>query len=164
MNVLISACLLGEPVRYDGNSNNHKVDHLQPLIHQWRQQERLIPICPEVAGGLGIPRAAAEICGGDGNDVLMGRASVVDNTGRNVSAEFIAGAQHALGIAQQYGAGVALLAARSPSCGSRQIYDGTFQGTLLPGIGVTAALLEQHGIRCFGPDDIGELLEWMREE
>ena len=163
MKILVSACLLGEPVRYDGNSNEHKVDHLYPLLHKWKQQGRLIAVCPEVSGGLGIPRAAAEIHQGDGRDVLTGQAFVMDNTGRNVSAEFIAGAQKTLRIAQQQGATVALLAARSPSCGSRQIYDGTFQGTLIPGIGVTAALLEQHGIRCFGPDEVGELLEWLGE-
>ncbi len=164
MNLLISACLLGEPVRYDGRDNHNKAEHLHDVLQPLKEQGRLIAVCPEVAGGLGIPRAAAEIIGGDGHDVLAGQARVIDNTGQDVSAEFIAGAQQTLDIARRSGAGAALLAARSPSCGSRQIYDGTFGGRLIPGVGVTVALLEQHGIRCFGPDDIGELLVWMGEE
>src|SRR5690606_22331378 len=89
MNLLISACLLGEPVRYDGRDNHNTAEHLHDVLQSLKEQGRLIAVCPEVAGGLGIPRAAAEIIGGDGHDVLAGQARVIDNTGQDVSAEFI---------------------------------------------------------------------------
>lgn len=161
--LLVSACLLGQPVRYDGESNANKVNQLAEQLRQWQQQGRIIAVCPEVAGGLTTPRPAAEIQGGDGHDVLDGKAKVITTQGDDVTTEFIKGAQQTLALAQKYHAMAALLAARSPSCGVGQIYDGEFQRQLTQGDGVTVALLQRHGIQCFSPDDHSCLLHWMND-
>lgn len=157
MKILISACLLGQPVRYDGRSNEQKMQPFQHTLQQWQQAGWLVPVCPETAGGLPTPRPAAEIIAADGAQVLAGKAQVKSVDGADFTAAFIAGAEKALQQAQQSNATFALLAARSPSCGSQGIYDGSFNGRLRAGMGVTAALLEQHGIRCFSPENVTEL-------
>lgn len=149
--ILVSACLLGQPVRYDGKSNDQKVAAYQAQMHQWQQQGRIIPICPEMLGGLPTPRPAAEIVQGQ----------VITHDGQNVTDEFQSGAQKTLQLAQQHNAIAALLAARSPSCGSDGIYNGEFNGTLIDGLGVTAQLLEDHNIRCFSPDNFQALLDYL---
>jgi uncharacterized protein YbbK (DUF523 family) len=138
--LLVSACLVGIPCQYHGGSCPN--DQLQALA----MQGHILPLCPEVVGGLPIPRPPAEIQGGDGNDVLEGRAKVVNIEGKDVTAEFLAGAQKALLVAHRWGIKVAILKARSPSCGVGQIYDGSFSGRLVEGDGVTAALLKREGI------------------
>ena len=136
---LISACLVGQHVRYDGkHSLNEKI---QALI----ASHQVILVCPEMAGGLATPRLAAEIIGGDGHDVLAGKARVINTVGEDVTAAFIQGAQLALTLAQHHQVTHVILKANSPSCGSQQIYDGTFQGQKRTGQGVTTALLQQHG-------------------
>lgn len=110
------------------------------------RQGSAVAVCPEVAGGLGTPRRPAEIVGGDGRDVLDGRAGVVDDAGADVTEAFVAGARRALELARRSGATIAVLTDKSPSCGPGEIYDGTFSGTRRTGIGVTAALLARHGI------------------
>lgn len=151
--ILISRCLLGEPVRYDGVAK--LVEH--PLLQQWQQQGRLVPICPEMAGGLGCPRPAAEIRGGQGLAVLDGRTAVMTRSGRDVSAAFVCGAEAALQLCKEQQIRFALLKSRSPSCGSQQTYDGSFDGSLVAGAGVTAALLSRQGIRCYDESQL-ELL------
>ncbi|MFF8773160.1 DUF523 domain-containing protein [Kitasatospora sp. NPDC015120] len=138
--VLVSACLAGVPCRYDGRARTARV--VEDLV----AGGRAVVVCPEGAGGLPTPRPAAEIVGGDGADVLDGRARVVDAAGTDCTEEFTAGARAALAAAEASGARRALLTARSPSCGCGQVYDGTFGGTLRPGDGVTAALLRRAGI------------------
>ena len=138
--LLISACLVGIPCRYDGGSCPH--DQLQALA----ARGDVLPLCPEVLGGLPTPRSPTEIQGGDGGDVLEGRAWVVNIEGKDVTTEFLAGAQKALRVAQRWGIKEAILKARSPSCGVGQIYDGSFSGRLVEGDGVTAALLKREGI------------------
>lgn len=140
---LVSACLLGLPCAYDGRG--HPVDDLLALA----ACGQVVPICPEVAGGLPIPRPPAEIVGGDGGDVLDGRARVVTVAGDDVTAAFLRGAERALAVARQHGIVTAILRQRSPSCGSTCICDGTHSGTLVPGQGVTAALLRRHGVEVF---------------
>ncbi|MFH9350315.1 DUF523 domain-containing protein [Kitasatospora sp. NPDC017646] len=108
-------------------------------------QGRAVVVRPEGAGGLPTPRPAAEIVGGDGADVLDGRARVVDATGADRTAEFVAGARAALAAAEEAGARRAVLMARSPSCECGQVYDGTVSGEPRPGGGVTAALLRRAG-------------------
>lgn len=137
---LISACLLGQKVRYDGRDCLVKaiLDHVMP--------KQYVAICPEVAGGLSIPRPAAEIQLGDGHDVLAGQAQVMTRDQHNVSQAFIHGAYAALSLAQQHGITHAILKSNSPSCGYSTIYDGSFSGQKRLGDGVTAALLKQHGI------------------
>jgi uncharacterized protein YbbK (DUF523 family) len=155
--ILVSACLLGEAVRYDGKS----LPQQHPLLEQWRSENRLVSFCPEVAGGLPTPRVAAEIDHGDGYDVLQQRAQVTDHAGQNVSAAFIKGAKLALDICRQQNITIAILSARSPSCGNDQIYDSSFSSQLKKGSGVTAALLRQHGISVFNQHSIDEIVDYL---
>lgn len=126
---LVSACLTGLSTRYDGCSkpDSRCLRVLQDFDY--------IPICPEQLGGLPTPRSAAELIGGDGRDVLQGRARVVTVDGIDVTNAFLSGARAVLKIARDQNITLALLKAKSPSCG------------LTPMVGVTAALLERHGIR-----------------
>ena len=141
--VLISACLLGFPCRYDGAG---KADaRLQALA----KTRRLIPVCPEQLGGLPTPRPPAERVG----------ERVLARDGTDVTPAFVRGAEETLRLARQLGCTTAILKARSPSCGSGQIYDGTFSGRLVSGSGVTAALLRQNGIAVrTEEDDLSALL------
>ncbi len=154
--ILVSACLLGQKVRYDGSDK----DQGSALLNELIAQDRVVTICPEVAGGLGVPRLAAEIQTGTGGDVLNEQARVFDSAGQNVTAEFVSGAQQALALAQQHNVRAAILKARSPSCGNAQVYDGTFGKRLIDGSGVTAALLERHGIKVFNEDEIAAALDY----
>lgn len=148
--ILVSSCLAGRPVRYDGAAKPVEAD----LFERWRAEGRLIPFCPEVAGGLTVPRPPAEIVGGDGGDVLDGTARILTGTGEDVTEEFLRGARLALETARRSGARTALLKEGSPSCGSHRIYDGTFTGNPTPGTGVTTALLERAGIKVFAETDL----------
>ncbi|MFI6049789.1 DUF523 domain-containing protein [Streptomyces violascens] len=138
--ILVSACLRGVPCRFDGQ---HKASS---GIEDAVAGREVVSFCPEVAGGLATPRQPAELVGGDGHDVLDGTARVVEDTGRDVTAEFMDGARRALVAARRGGCTEALLMPRSPSCGRGAVYDGSFAGELVPGDGVTAALLERNGI------------------
>jgi uncharacterized protein YbbK (DUF523 family)/GNAT superfamily N-acetyltransferase len=138
---IVSACLVGVACRYNA------VCRTDPALAIRFAKGELFPVCPELAGGLGLPRSPAELEGGDGTLVLSGKASVVDREGLKVTDAFVAGARATLALARAVGASEAFLAANSPSCGSRFVYDGSFSGRLVPGDGVTAALLEQNGIR-----------------
>lgn len=142
--VLVSACLLGQPVRYDGRTSGHP-----HLLQQWQAEGRVVPLCPEVAGGLPTPRPPAEIPGGQGGQVLDGSTQVITVMGEDVSAHFLAGAQLALVLVRRHGIGVAVLKSGSPSCGNRLTYDGTFSGVKVAGEGVTAALLRRAGVQVF---------------
>lgn len=133
--ILVSACLLGAKVRYNGGDCAQSAS----LWGQWHQEGRLVSVCPEVAGGLTTPRPPAEIRG----------IRVVTNADRDVTIEFQRGAQQALTLCQKHDIKLAILKARSPSCGNEYIYDGTFSKTVIDGQGITAALLTQHGIRVF---------------
>ena len=146
--VLVSACLAGVPSRYDSTGSYE--DAVARLV----AEGRAVLVCPEVDGGLGTPRPPAEIVGGDGSDVLEGRARVVTNDGTDVTDAYLAGARIALAAAQRAGAGVAILKARSPSCGRGEIYDGTHTRTLPAGDGVTAALLRKHDIQVLTDEDV----------
>ena len=146
--ILVSACLLGQPVRYDGTGRRSD----DVLFELWRDQGRLVPFCPEVRGGLPVPRPAAEISGGYGEDVLDGRARVLTREGTDVTRYFVVGAWQALAQARTYAVRMAILKEGSPSCGSSLIHDGTFGDRKIPGEGVTTALLERHGIAVFAED------------
>ena len=140
MKMIISACLLGVPCRYDGGHSRNEAAMNRQETYQ------LIPVCPEESGGLPTPRPPAEIVGGDGDAVLDGTAKVMTADGTDVTTAYLRGAHHALEVAQSHGATHVILKARSPSCGCGLIYDGTFSGTLTSGDGVTTALLKRHGI------------------
>ncbi|TYO75287.1 DUF523 domain-containing protein [Pseudomonas sp. CK-NBRI-02] len=157
--VLVSACLLGQPVRYDGRDSGHP-----DLLQRWQAEGRVVPLCPEVVGGLPTPRPPAEIPGGQGAAVLDGQAQVVTVTGLDVSEAFLAGARQALALVREHGIRVAVLKAGSPSCGNRLTYDGTFSGVKVPGEGVTTALLRREGVLVFSElelEDAQRALEGM---
>lgn len=138
--MLLSACLAGRACRYDGSDNAD--DKVAALL----DERDAVLVCPEEEGGLGTPRPPAEIVGGDGHDVIAGRARVVTKQGRDVTEEYLGGARLALESARAAGATTAVLKARSPSCGKGCIYDGSFSRTARAGDGVTTALLEANGI------------------
>ncbi|TDF79893.1 DUF523 domain-containing protein [Pseudomonas sp. H9] len=142
--VLVSACLLGQTVRYDGRSSGHP-----DLLQRWQAEGRVVALCPEVAGGLPTPRPPAEIPGGQGSAVLDGDAQVITVSGEDVSAQFLAGAQLALGLVRRHGIRIAVLKSGSPSCGNQLTYDGTFSGRKVSGEGVTTALLRREGVQVF---------------
>jgi uncharacterized protein YbbK (DUF523 family) len=157
--ILVSACLMGRKVRYDGSAKTSSA----AVLADWRAEGRLVSFCPEVAGGLPVPRPAAEIEGGAGGAaVLAGTARVLTSGGEDVTAEFVAGARAALEAARSAGARMAVLKEGSPSCGTLAIYDGSFAGRKNPGQGVTTALLERHGIRVFGEDRLDEAAGYLR--
>lgn len=143
--LIISACLLGRPCRYDGGSKGLNSSITDAL----RAKYQLIPVCPECMGGLAIPRQPSERKG----------ELVVMKDGTNVTESFLLGARRTLDTALENGCTCALLKERSPSCGYGSIYDGSFTGTLTAGDGVAAAMLAEHGIAVFGESRIGELLE-----
>ena len=144
--IIVSACLMGCCCRYDEKSN------LKQEIAKLVQEGNAIPVCPEQVGGLSTPRPPAEIIGGSGFDVLEGKAQVVDVNGKDVTAQFLKGAQETLKMAQLVGATSAILKQRSPSCGSKEIYDGSFSHKRIEGMGVTAALLTKNGIKVTDED------------
>ncbi|MFB0958909.1 DUF523 domain-containing protein [Proteiniclasticum sp. QWL-01] len=154
MKILVSACLLGEAVRYDGRSS--PVDWIQTLA----AQHELISFCPEVEGGLPVPREAAELTR-DARLVLeTGGGGVLTKTGSDVTEAFVTGARAALVCCRKYGVTVALLKERSPSCGSHAVYDGSHTGRLIPGAGLTATLLEENGIKVFSENDRDQLQQF----
>ncbi|WP_194789643.1 DUF523 domain-containing protein [Pseudomonas sp. UFMG81] len=149
--VLVSACLLGQPVRYDGRASGHP-----DLLQRWQGEGRVVPLCPEVAGGLATPRPPAEIPGGQGGYVLDGQARVLTVAGEDVSEAFLAGARLALELVRRHGIRVAVLKSGSPSCGNRHTYDGSFTGVKVAGEGVTTALLRREGVQVFSELELAE--------
>ena len=134
MRLLVSACLLGCPCRYDGTA---KAD---PRVLALMERHTLIPVCPEQLGGLPTPRLPSE----------RREGGVFDRGGKNVTPQYRQGAEEVLRLARLYGCTHAVLKERSPSCGSGQIYDGSFSHVLVPGSGVAAELLAQNGITVLG--------------
>ena len=141
MNILVSACLLGLSCRYDGSGC-----YLAEL-ERLKERHHLIPVCPEVYGGLPTPREPAERVGG----------SVITKSGRDVTAQYEKGAREALLLARRLGCRAALLKDKSPSCGKGRIYDGSFGGRLIPGDGMLARLLSDGGIPVFTEREIEAL-------
>lgn len=142
MNILVSACLLGMNCRYDGGSV------LDENIKQLKEKYHLVPVCPEIYGGLKTPRDPAERV----ND------KIITVSGEDVTKEYQNGATETLKLALLYDCKYAILKMRSPSCGYGKIYDGTFSGKLIEGNGVTAQLLADNGITVLGESRIEELL------
>ena len=140
--ILISACLVGDNVKYDGGNNKN------PLIEKLLEKYELVPFCPEVEGGLPIPRHPSEQRG----------EQVINDIDEDVTDEFERGADLALNICLYLKITKAILKERSPSCGVHSIYDGTFSHKVIPGMGVTAALLKRKGIEVYSEDEIGSLL------
>ncbi len=158
--ILVSACLLGEPVRYDGTARTGLL-----LPQRWRDEGRIVGFCPECAAGLPTPRPPAEIApGDDAGAILDGHGAVREIGGGDVTAAFVAAAHRTLAFARAQGCAWALLADRSPSCGSRFVHAGRFDGTLRPGLGLTAALLRQSGIQVFAEAGIPALAALVDDE
>ena len=146
-NIIVSACLLGEPCRYDGASKT-----CQEVL-RLRDRYNLIPVCPEVFGGLSTPRIPSERIGD----------RVVSKVGTDVTAQYLRGAETALRMAEAGQVAFALLKARSPSCGKGQIYDGTFTGTLTDRHGVTVELFLEAGIPVYTEEELACLLNGSNE-
>jgi len=158
--ILISACLMGHKVRYSGSEKAH----FEETLRGWQEEQRLVTHCPELAAGLSIPRLPAEIRGGTGHDVMSNRASIIESDGRDVTAHYQLAAWLALKAAQESGCQVAILTDGSPTCGSREIYDGHFSGQRRAGMGVAAALLQKHGVQVFSDTQLAGLIAWVKEK
>lgn len=159
MQILISACLLGERVRYNGTAFDLESAWLQRI---W-QEGRALAFCPEMAAGLPVPRPCAEIVGGNGHDVLAKKAEVRDQEGRIVTEEFLLAALKTLEYCRKNNIVLAVLTDNSPSCGSRYIYNGAFTREKVRGCGVTTALLIENGIRVFSQNELTEAAAFLRE-
>ncbi|MDG2944195.1 DUF523 domain-containing protein [Exercitatus varius] len=141
--ILISACLLGENVKYNGGNNF--AETLVKLLEKYAVE--IVPICPEVMSGLPTPRPPAEIRQGD----------IITITGSSVLSEFQQGANLTLQKANSENINIAVLKEKSPSCGSHYVYDGNFANRLIKGEGLTTQLLRQNGIKVFSENDLSEL-------
>ena len=140
MKILVSACLLGQKCKYNGG------DNFNPTIAALSERHKVIPACPEVAGGLSVPRLPCEIVNGE----------VVNTAGESRNREFRDGAEKCLAMAERENIDLAILQSRSPSCGARQIYDGSFSGRLIPGEGIFASLLTENGFRVMDAEDFAK--------
>lgn len=145
--ILVSGCLCGINCKYNGGNNLH------PAISELLEEGKAIPICPEQLGGQSTPRIAHEICGGTGADVWDEAARVLGPDGEDVTDEFKRGAEESLKIAKACGVKLAILKARSPSCGKGMIYDGHFNGSKIKGNGVTAELFIRNGVEVINEED-----------
>ena len=149
--IIVSACLLGENCKYSGGNNKSE------NVIKYLEDKEYILVCPEQLGGLSTPRNPSEIItygNKDGNDVLSGCTKVLSNKGIDVTKNFIQGAEETLKIAKEHNAKTAILKAVSPSCGYKKIYDGSFLGNKIQGMGVTAAILNKENIALLDEDDI----------
>ena len=141
--ILISACLVGDKTRYDGKSSYH------PLVKQLLEKYELVPFCSEVEGGLSIPRKPSEIV----------KDKVINKDGKDVTRNYVSGAQKALNICKYLDIKIAILKDGSPACGVHEIHDGNFKGKKIKGMGITASLLSKNGIKVISEDEIETLLD-----
>ncbi len=146
--VLISACLLGKNCRYNGGHS--KLTELEKIDVEW------IPVCPEESGGLGTPRPSAEMQE-NAETILNGKGKIITNKGKNVTAEFIQGAEKSLQLGLGAEVKIAVLKSKSPSCGIGKIYDGSFTKTLKTGDGIFAHLCHENDIECISSDNINQI-------
>ncbi|MFH1478775.1 MAG: DUF523 domain-containing protein [Candidatus Omnitrophota bacterium] len=140
--ILVSACLAGIKCAWDGKGREK--ENIKALV----AQGKAIPVCPEVLAGRAIPRERTEIEDGDGEGVIKGAKKVYEETGKDVTGEFLKGAYLTLDIIKTYKIKEAILKSKSPSCGVGRVYDGSFKGGLVKGDGVTTALLKKEGVLC----------------
>ena len=150
--ILVSACLLGERVRYHGG--DAWIGH--PILRRWHEEGRLVPLCPEVTGGLTTPRPAAEIT------VTPEGRRVLTAAGQDVTGALERGAEAAANACAAHGIRIAILKDGSPSCGSRSIYDGSFSGRRLDGEGLTTTRLLAAGIRIFSENEIDAATNYLQ--
>lgn len=157
--ILVSACLMGLKVRYNGKEKAQMTHQLA----RWQQEQRLVIHCPELAAGLLVPRPPAEIMSAEGKDVMRGQARIIENTGTDVTGHYQLAAWLALRAAQEAGCTAALLTDGSPTCGTQFIYNGSFSNQRKSGMGVAASLLSEHGIAVFSETQFAELVNWIEE-
>lgn len=150
--ILVSSCLAGLEVRYNGT---HSLDN---RISKLVEENKAVTICPELLGGFSTPREPAEIVGGDGEDVLDGKAKVVEKSGKDVTELYIKGAYATLEKAKKINATIVVLKENSPSCGSSMIYNGEFKGKKIVGNGVTSALFKRNGLQVISEEQFIESL------
>ena len=161
MKILVSSCLLGEDVKYDGTNSSIALNlkfsfSSKELFMDILCENEIYSFCPEVAGGLSIPRIPAEIVKND-------KPFIVQNqNGEDVTINFLLGAKKALDLCKEENIKVALFKSKSPSCGNEQIYDGTFSKTLIDGFGLTAKLLKENGIEVFNEKELKELAKFIK--
>lgn len=153
LQILVSACLAGENCKWDGGSNRNEA--VLRFMEEMKGKAQFHLICPEQDGGLPTPRPASEI--------RFPEETVINTEGRDVTAEFLLGADYALREAKKYGCTIAILKDRSPSCGTKEIYDGTFTHRKRAGMGKTAKLLDGYGIRVLGEEDLPLLEKELKE-
>ncbi|MCK0143980.1 DUF523 domain-containing protein [Aliiroseovarius sp. F20344] len=152
--ILVSSCLLGQKVRYDGAAKTLRDDRLSA----WGEKGWLHPICPELLGGLPIPRLPAEIEPDfDGVSVFAGQGRILDVSGQDVTKAYLLGAEQAVAVAKKHACQYALLTEASPSCGTYVIYSGHHDGARRSGMGVVTAALRQAGVQVFSSERIEEL-------
>ena len=161
MKILVSSCLLGEDVKYDGGNNsvalNPKVSFsLKELFMDILCENEIYSFCPEVSGGLKTPRTPAEIIKRDKPFIVQ------TQNGEDVTINFLLGAKKALDLCMEEGIKVALLKANSPSCGNIKTYDGTFSNTLIDGVGLSAKLLKENGVTVFNEEELKELSKFIK--
>lgn len=149
MKIAVSACLCGEACRYDGQAKECAA------VNALAKEHELVPICPEVLGGLPVPRPRCELVAGAPGE---GMSRVIDETGADKTDAFAAGAQKAWEIARGEGCELAVLKAKSPSCGTGLVYDGTFSGRLVPGYGITARLFREGSMRVIDEEEFARLV------
>lgn len=162
MKILISSCLLGENVRYDGANSSIALGpsftfSQKELFMDILCENEIYSLCPEVSGGLPIPRIPSEV-------ISRQKPFIVKNKeGEDVTINFLLGAKNALDLCKEESIKVALLKSNSPSCGNKQVYDGTFSGTFIQGQGLTAKLLSENGITIFDENQLLELKKFLKE-
>lgn len=143
--IAISACLLGEKVRYNGKS--HKIEN--EILSQLIEKKLIISICPEIIAGFSVPRLPAEIIGGDGFDVIKNKSKIIDISGRELTDKFLFGSEKALKYILSNDIKIVILKDGSPSCGSTYIYDGNFNGVKHKGCGIFCAFLLENNIKVY---------------
>jgi len=158
--ILVSACLMGHQVRYNASAKAQ----LNAQLRRWREEDRLVIHCPELAAGLPVPRLPAEIADANGDEVMAGKARILESDGNDVTPHYQLAAWLALRAALDGGCRAALLTDGSPTCGSQLIYDGSFSGQRRAGMGVAAALLREHGIDVFSDTQLPALIAWVEEQ
>ena len=156
--IFVSGCLNGRPIRF----NNTNVSVQSEIWDRWESEGRLVAFCPELAAGFPVPRAPAEIVASTASVVLQGRGRVEEDNGTDVTDMFLEGARSAVKRAAAEGCVMAVLTDGSPSCGTTYTYDGSFAGGIVDGMGVTAQLLADHGLRVFPEAQIDEADLYLR--
>ncbi len=152
--ILASACLLGERVRYDAQV----MKITDERIFRWAKEKRFVPICPETMGGLCVPRVPCEIeAGKTAQDVLEGKAKIIGADGRDYTGDYLFGAEASVNLAKRNNVRFALLKQKSPSCGTKTVYNGEFNQTLISGTGLAALMLQAAGITVFDETELDQL-------